>query len=149
MTTAFRMQAPCVRCGFVDGRIEQRSGQNCVFCLGCGRMCYNAPKTETGEIQRSVTTVHNGIKPSQRTRIILRANARCELCGLGQADGVILHVGHALSVDAGLEFGLTEAVINSDANLLAMCEECNLGLGRLSLPTTVYVHLLRARESAT
>jgi len=60
---------------------------------------------------------------------------------------VNLHVGHILSVDDGMLLGLTEVVLNNDANLAAMCEECNLGLSKMSIPTTVYVHLLKVRTN--
>ena len=115
-----------------------------MYCIGCGRFLYNAPKTETGEAQRSVTTVHNGIKPKQRARIILRALGRCELCGSTKN----LHIGHLLSVTDGLALGLTEAQLNDDANLSAMCEECNLGIGKDSVTARLYAALLNRRAAS-
>jgi len=38
--------------------------------------------------------------------------------------------------------GLPEEEIDSDANLMAMCERCNSGLGRLSLTPWLAVALL-------
>jgi hypothetical protein len=136
-----RMRALCVRCGGTSGRITTKSGQDCVYCTGCGAFAYNAPRVETGRAPRTVSTVHNGIKPKQRARLILRANGRCEMCG-ARGD---LHVGHVLSVAVGLEHGLTERELNDDENLIAACPECNLGLGSEPMPTRLLVAILRAR----
>lgn len=140
-TPKHEMRAACRSCGGVSGRIETKNGQDCVYCTGCGAFAYNAPRVETGRAERSVSTVHNGIKPKQRARLILRANGRCELCG-ARGD---LHVGHVLSVVVGLEHGLTEVQLNDDENLVASCPECNLGLGAEPMPTRLLVAILRAR----
>lgn len=137
-----KMREPCRFCQTDDGYVELRGGQNCVFCQSCFRHLYNAPKTELGQKLRTVTTVHNGLKPKQRYRILERANARCELCG---TDGKQLHVGHILSVKDGLGMGLNEFELNSDENLMSLCEECNLGMGNISLAPRVYVGLLKRR----
>ncbi len=141
-----KMREPCRFCKTDNGYVEQRGGQNCVFCQSCWRHLYNAPKTELGQKARTVTTVHNGLKPKQRVRILERANARCELCGANDAP---LHAGHILSVKDGLEMGLTEFELNSDENLMSLCEECNLGMGNISLSPRVYVGLLRRRLHGT
>lgn len=74
-------------------------------------------------------------------RVIERSSGRCELCG---AAGV-LHVAHLLSVEDGIAAGLTDSEINCDENLCALCEECNLGLGALSVSPRLYIALLRRR----
>ena len=129
---AYPMRAPCRYCGHEFGVITPRGGQQCVFCESCGRLAYNAPKTETGEALRTVTTLHNGIRPKQRMRVLAACSLRCVICG-ANGENVILHVGHLLSVADGLALGLTETEINADANLAAFCEECNLGLGQESI----------------
>ncbi len=134
-----KLRDPC-RCGSEWGRIVTRNGQDCVFCL-CGKFRYNAPKTETGRKTRSISTVHEAIKPNQRARILFRATGRCEMCG-NRRD---LHVGHLISVDAGLKLGMTEAVINSDDNLSAMCPECNLGIGKYPVPLRLAIAMVMAR----
>jgi 5-methylcytosine-specific restriction endonuclease McrA len=134
------MRKPC-KCGEVVGRIETRNGQDCVFCIACNRHQYNAPKTETGRAPRTVTTVHNGIKPGQRARVLERDSGRCVLCG-SRND---LHVGHLLSVNEGVKQGLAEAEINDDENLAAMCAECNLGLADRPVPLRLAMALLVAR----
>lgn len=139
MTT---MRLACRWCAGTEGRIETRNGQDCVFCAACDKFQYNAPKTETGRAPRTVTTVHNGIKPNQRARILLRANGCCELC---HAIDKPLHVGHLLSVNDGLKANLTEAEINDDENLSAMCDECNLGLSDRPVPLRLLMALLQAR----
>lgn len=139
----FAMRAPCAACGGTAGLVLERNGQDTVRCAQCNRFQYNAPRTETGREHRSVTTVHAAIKPKQRARIILRDGGRCILCG---ATGN-LHVGHLVSVDAGMRFGLTDAEINDDENLVAQCEECNLGIGSEPMPLRVAIVVLRARIS--
>lgn len=139
---SFQMRNPCrFGCGSTSGSITTKNGQDCVYCGGCGKHQYNAPKTETGREVRSVTTVHNGIKPKQRARVLERDNGRCVLCG-GKGD---LHVGHLLSVADGLRQGLTELEINDDENLAAMCVECNLGLSERPVPIRLLLAILKAR----
>lgn len=147
--SAYPLRQPCRHCGCARGRIEARGGQDCVFCLDCDKFLYNAPRTETGKEQRTVTTIHNGIKPKQRTRILTRANFRCEFCGAADR---ILHVDHLIPVKVGLEEGLTDEQINSDDNLAASCEECNLGRAGDLLPlrsiVAIYLRRLKGASNA-
>jgi hypothetical protein len=138
--TAYPLREPCKYCGTEIGTLTPTNGQNVIRCLN-GHWVYNAPRVETGEAQRSVTTIHAGIKPKQRARILLRASGLCEICGAA----TFLHVGHALSVDDGLKAGFTEADLNNDENLLATCEECNLGLGNEPLPIRLFIGIIRRR----
>jgi 5-methylcytosine-specific restriction endonuclease McrA len=140
----FTMREPCKRCGAITGRILEKNGQDTVRCLGCNAYCYCAPRTETGREQRSVSTIHNGVKPKLRARILERDGYRCVLC---KAEDVRLHVGHVVSVDAGFATGLTDAEINDEENLIAQCEECNLGQGAQPIPLRVAIAILRARIS--
>jgi hypothetical protein len=140
----FTMRAPCKACKSETGKVVQNGGQNVVRCYWCGTFAYNAPKTETGERKRSVTTVHNGIKPKQRARVFLRANARCEFCGIG-AEQTVLHVQHLISVDDGIAEGLTDDEINHMDNLAALCEECNLGLSKQTVPLLMILRLTALR----
>jgi len=135
------LRNPCVECGATVGRIATKGGQDRVFCI-CGKHQYNAPKTETGREPRTVTTVHNGISPRQRARVLMRATGRCEICGARKD----LHVGHLLSVEAGLRIGMTEAVLNADENLAAMCDECNLGIGKEPVPLRLAVAIVMNRN---
>lgn len=139
----FTMRAAC-KCGSITGRIIERNGQDTVRCLACNAYCYCAPRTETGRAVRSVRTVHKGIRPSDRARILERDGHRCVLC---KADHVPLHIGHVVSVDAGLATGLSDAEINDEENLIAQCEECNLGQGAQPIPLRVAIAILRARIS--
>lgn len=141
----FRMSRPCPTCGGVEGRIRPTNGQNVVDCIGCGRKgVYNAGKVETGQRVRSVSTVHAAITPKKRARVLERATGRCELCGRN-GDGAVLHVGHLLSVDRGVAEGLTEIELNAEENLCAMCEECNLGIGRDVVPLRLAIAIAMAR----
>lgn len=121
-----QLRKPCANCSGRSARIETKNGQDCLYCTGCGRWQYNAPKTETGRAARSTQTTHESIKPKLRAQVLMRANAHCELCGKSGCD---LHVGHLISVKSGMDNGLTDAQINDLENLCAMCSECNLGLG--------------------
>jgi len=102
---------------------------------------YNAPKIETGREVRSVESVHKAIKPKLRAAILMRAIGRCELCG----SKTNLHVGHLLSVDAGLKLGMSEAELNDSENLSAMCEACNLGIGKEPVPARVLMAQVLSR----
>lgn len=137
-----QLQRPCRWCGGTDGVWEMRSGQAVESCASCdtptGR---NVPKTELGLPQRSLTRRGDCVKPKQRQRIFARDGYRCLLCG--QAPPlVILTAGHILSHKDGELLGLPETQIDSDANLMTMCEPCNSGLGRQSLEHWLAVALL-------
>lgn len=140
----FAMRAPCSQCLHDRGRIIERNGQDTVRCLACDKHCYNAPRTETGREVRSVTTIHNGVRPKQRSRILERDGFRCVLC---RTDDQRMHVGHIVSVEAGFSIGLTDAEINDEENLIAVCEECNLGQGKQPIPLRVAIAILKARIS--
>lgn len=142
----YPLRRPCV-CGSETGHIVVKGGQNCVYCNGCDRYAgFNAPKSETGEATRSVRS-REARRPSDRARVLLRDGYRCVLCGRTQADGINIQEGHIVSLDAGRRIGLTEDELNDDENLAAMCEECNLGLGKQPLPLRTAIAILRARIS--
>lgn len=148
MNALIEMRSSCRECGGELGRIDTRGGQDVVFCAGCGKWAgYNASKAETGREVRSLRT-RGRIKPKQRARILERDNATCVLCH--RAD-VELDVGHLISVKEGREQGLSDAELDSDPNLAAMCQPCNSGLGGRSVSLRFAVALLRAsvaREAA-
>lgn len=136
------LREPCRHCLSEVGRIIERGYQDCVYCAGCEAFQYNAPRAETGKPVRNVKT-REGISPSQRARIlVIRANSRCETCGTSDRE---LHVAHLLSLDAGLAQGFTEDELNDDENLCAMCDACNLGMGKNPVPLRLMVALLMAR----
>lgn len=140
--TEHPLRSPCKRCGGTDGVIRPKGGQDIVRCVTCDTYQYCAPKVETGREVRSVSTVHEAISTKLRARIILRDNGSCALC---HATDKPLHVGHLVSVKKGLSQGLTEMQLNSDENLAAMCEECNLGLSSDPVPLWICISILRAR----
>lgn len=136
----FQMRQAC-RCGNETGRIETKSGQDCVYCLSCGKHCYNAPRTETGREVRSLRT-RPDIKTGQRSRILERDNGTCVVC---HCDDRPLDVGHLISVDAGRKLGLTDAELYDDENLAAMCQTCNSGLSSRPVSLRQMVNILKAR----
>ena len=140
------MRNPCRVCGWTEGKRDDRNGQACIFCVSCGSFAYNAPKSETGESQRSLRT-RPDIKPSQRARILERDGNRCHSCGKDSSQ-VILNIGHVLSVDDGRIIGATDEELFDDENLFTVCEECNSGQGARSLPPRFALRLIRARRSA-
>lgn len=54
-------------------------------------------------------------------------------------------MGHIVSVKNGIDFGLSDAEINSTENLAAMCSQCNLGLGKETVPLRLAVSIQMAR----
>lgn len=128
----------CRFCDSTDGILLERNGQNTVYCGKCGKHSYNAPKTETGQRPRTVQTVRKAIKPSQQARIFDRDQGRCILCGAKDR----LTIGHLLSIDDAYEMGELGPELHDDANLAAMCEACNLGLGRHSISPRTYAVLM-------
>jgi hypothetical protein len=141
------LRQPCKNCSATAGYIKTAGGQDVVRCAVCDLYQYNAPRVETGREVRTVTTVHAGIKPGQRSRILLRATSHCELCGKGPTDEHPLAVGHLLSVREGMELGLTELELNNDENLAAMCDECNSGIGRETVPLRLCFAIIKARAN--
>lgn len=144
-TQPYKMREPCRGCQCELGTITEKGAQDTVHCLDCKRWCYNAPRTETGKKVRTVQTTHEAIKPKQRVRILERANGRCELCGKGPDRGIEIHVGHIISVERGHSLGMMDTEINDDENLLCSCAECNLGLGKETIPLRMMMKVLMAR----
>ena len=141
---------PCKSCGGTDARIRKVNGQNTVTCATCNLHIYNAPKHETGEAPRTVQTLRASVGPRRQALVLDLDGGRCVLCGSTES----LTIGHLLSVADGGAVGLTKDEINSTANLAAMCETCNLGLGALSVSARTYARvvlgaLVRAESRAS
>lgn len=137
------MRARCPHCDSPEGYLVRKHNQDTVRCNLCDRFQHNAPRTETGEREVSVQTTHAAIKPKQRARILSRASGKCEVCGSRE----LLQVGHILSVEYGLEFGVEPALLNDDENLICECAQCNLGRGSEPMPLHLMVSILKARIS--
>lgn len=133
------MRSPCKFCQHPNGIVEEKNGQNTVRCEACGKHNYNAPKAETGESERRITS-REGIDPTKRARILERDGAKCCTCGRGSPD-VILHLGHVISVADADKYKIRKDWINSDENLVTQCEECNLGQGGKSMAARVAVYI--------
>lgn len=146
--TSLEMRAPCKECSHTMGYRTQTNGQAVIRCSACGTYAYNAPKLELGEEPSQVRTRPN-IKPKQKVRILERDHHTCVLCN---NSGVPLHVGHLISVDDGRRVGMPDSDLWDDRNLAAMCDECNLGLGRSSVSVILQARLFyiwkKADESA-
>jgi hypothetical protein len=141
----FPLRNACSGCGASagsEGEIKPRNGQNCVYCL-CGTYNrFNAPKWETGEAPKPVST-RPDIKPKRKVRLLQRDNYTCVICHRERPGGEGLHIGHLISLEDGRAEGLSDEELFSDYNLAAMCDECNLGLGKDSVTTRLQAHLLR------
>lgn len=140
MTATITMRRSCI-CGALTGRVEERNGQDCVFCGECGRYQYNAPRTETGREQRSLRS-RPSIPPSKRARILERDNYTCVLC---HHVDVPLSVGHLISVESGQDLGLADVDLYDDENLAAMCAECNSGQSKTPVSLRFLAYVLQAR----
>ncbi len=136
----YRLRAPC-HCGSEHGEIQERNGQACVFCLRCGKWLYNAPKHERGLAPQPVRS--DGITPAKRYEVMLRAGFVCEFCGAKAPDHT-MHIGHLLSEKDVREARLPLELADDFDNLALLCDACNLGMGRKSLPLhPLLVFLLR------
>jgi hypothetical protein len=125
------LREPCPSCNCEYGHIHPRNGQQCVYCRECKRFLYNAPKRELG---MDPTPVRTGpVSPTKRYAVIIRAHSHCELCGRDVSDA-ILHIGHIISEDNVRELGLPMHLCDHIDNLFCLCDECNLGMGKRSLP---------------
>jgi 5-methylcytosine-specific restriction endonuclease McrA len=140
----FLMRGPCQRCRWERGYVTMVNGQAVVRCEHCNHHCYNQPRTESGNPQRSVRS--GATIPSKRYDIFSRDGWRCVICGRSKANDVILHIDHAVGVKAGLELGLTEEELNSDENLITLCEECNLGKGQKPIELRLLVAVMKRRR---
>lgn len=72
------------------------------------------------------TSVREPVPPRIRFRVLQRDGFRCTYCGRSQQDGATLHVDHVVPVSDGGS--------SDDGNLVAACDECNLGKGSMRLP---------------
>jgi 5-methylcytosine-specific restriction endonuclease McrA len=61
---------------------------------------------------------------SLRWRVLVASDGRCQMCGRGKVNGILIHVDHVISrhnrPDMELEF----------SNLQVLCEDCNIGKGK-------------------
>lgn len=142
----FAMRGPCLKCGEPSGTAEERGGQDVVWCLN-GHYCYCRPKAESGKAQRTVRT-RPAIRPSVRYRVLERDGHRCLSCGKAAPD-VVLDVDHFVPLGHPLAAGLTDDDLAADANLVTLCESCNLGKSD-TLPAlpSVFAALLRYYRTA-
>jgi len=136
----YLLRAPCPQCGGTEGRIHwDQNGQDVVYCKPCNRHLYNAPKSESGRVARTLRTIRH-ISPSQRSRLMERAHWRCEICGTTEN----LTVAHIVSVKKGFN-ELTDAELNSDDNQIVACAECNAGMGINGPAPWVLIRLVKQR----
>ena len=94
----WKLDKPCPKCGSTVGTVVDQGQHLRLNCATCGKYQKFLSREEAGLHPRTLTSVHNGIKPKQRARILERATGRCEICGT-RGD---LHVGHIISVAEGV-----------------------------------------------
>ena len=126
-------------CWCYEYRITYIQGQYVARCKEHGRYIKTVPPAHLGFEKRKLATTN--FKPSERYDIFNRDNHRCQLCGKSSiTDGVILHIGHILSKKQyedlkGMYVGLDiHDFVDHPSNLMTLCEECNSGQSKQSLP---------------
>lgn len=77
----------------------------------------------TQAAQEIIRSLHGRVSLSKKKRyeILARDNFRCRYCGASADSGAVLHVDHVVPFSRGGS--------DSDSNLVASCEDCNLGKG--------------------
>lgn len=138
---------PCPGCGDEFVVTTMTNGQDIARCATCNKYRKCVPRSQSGREIRRMTD-RGQLKPKLRADVLIRAGRRCELCGtpVEATDG--LAVDHILSVKDGRRLGLTDAQLNSIENLAALCELCNSGKGRATLPLWLVVAIVQARTRA-
>lgn len=140
----FKLDEPCKKCGSEFGKIESKTIHQELRCY-CGTYIRNVSKKELGMPQRHINTRDN-IKPSKKAKIFERDNGRCRFCGKSQQK-TILHVSHIISVKDFDSFKESEEwSVDDDMNLMTLCEECNLGMGSVSLTSRMCLTLEYRRK---
>lgn len=142
------LRDPCKQCGSTDGVVAKSGPQNVARCAKCNTFAYCVPKQETGEERRTVRS-RADIPPSTRARILERDGFKCAACGRGPQQGVLLHVGHMLSVEDAAKLKadgvpVRDDDLDSDYNYVTVCEEDNLGAAGRSYWLRTAYFILRA-----
>lgn len=138
----WEMSRPCPKCGHEVGNIRPTGMQACCYCAECETFVYNVPRAEQGIGRQTVTSERWPIRPSVRARVLDAARGRCELCGKNEAT---LHIAHLFPYDLGVKEGFTPTELNDEVNLVALCDECNLGFGEADMHPILYLQLCRRR----
>jgi len=134
---------PCPCCGSADdGVVELKGGQVVLRCAHCNTYDHCIGKDESGDDVRSIRSRAH-IAPSRRSRILARDGGRCVLCGRSPEHGVVLHLGHLLSLHDGEQYGVPVELLDHDANLAVLGEECNNGMSKTSIAMQLLAWRLR------
>lgn len=86
-----------------------------------------------------MTKKRKKISTSQRFRIFARDGFKCQYCGRGVKDEIVLHVDHILPVSKGGD--------NNDVNLVTSCGTCNLGKSNKPLVKGDGINIKNVNES--
>jgi hypothetical protein len=130
------LRKPCRFCGHGEGIRREVGGQVTIRCARCNEFSYNEPQG-----RRGTAALRRPMSPEKRTSILERDGMACVLCHTTDRP---LHVGHLLSVADGLALGVDADLLDDDANLAAMCEDCNEEKGPDSVEPRTYA-LIMAR----
>jgi len=124
---------PCA-CGSRAVHWKMSNGQRIARCDQCGNPnVYCVPNHEVGEGPKPLRRIApDTVDASQKIRILLRDRGRCALCRTSEEP---LHIGHLVSLAEGKRYtDKVHSALRSDANLVVMCDACNLDLGKQSVP---------------
>lgn len=143
------LRSPC-QCDGTIGVVRQVGNQDTVRCVDCDRFQYNAPRSETGRKQRSLST-REGITPSQRAAVLKAFGHACVYCGKRPPE-VRLELDHMIPRDVAERHGMLDALIDSTHNLAPACPECNSGRRNIpfSASTVAIIYrclVLKAKEA--
>jgi 5-methylcytosine-specific restriction endonuclease McrA len=136
----------CRHCRGRNVTVTSTSGQDVVRCIDCDRFSHNAPRTETGRRQRSLST-REGITPSQRARILAVHSNACIYCGKRPPE-VRLELEHMIPRELAEQHGLLDDLIDSIHNLAPACPECNSGRRHAQFNANTVALMLRALHLA-
>jgi 5-methylcytosine-specific restriction endonuclease McrA len=118
---------PCPGCGGHDGRlIRHPDGKHIVRCVNpaCSMIITQLSKAEVEGRRPTAKELRRTISPEKKTSILQRDGMACVFC---RRSDTPLHIGHLLSLADAADLGVDATIANHDANLGAMCQECNEG----------------------
>lgn len=124
----WEIELGCTQCGAVEGSITTKAGQDILRC-SAGHYQKALNREETGRRARTLSS-RPGLTPAQRSRVLAAHGNACVECGRYPPD-VELQIEHLISRKDAEAHGCLDHLIDSEWNLVPVCDECNSGSWRL------------------